>query len=135
MFNPQATGTSFVDPRARFQALQQLYQAYPGRRSGGSGLTGLASNDSTGWRDMLNEQQEYQSLQNYMGGKSPTMNAVHHGSDESAFGALPSTYNPAFQHSAVENNGALSGLQGAYQPHQDWMQKNPAAQAYQRGRK
>lgn len=53
------------------------------------------------------------------------------------FSALPSTYNPQFQHSAAQG-GPLQGLQGAmppgYQSHEQFMQNNPAAQAHQQRR-
>lgn len=53
------------------------------------------------------------------------------------FGSLPSTYNPAFQQSALNKSNPMTGLSQAYQPqsHESWMGSNPAAQAYQKGRK
>lgn len=140
-FNPKATAGSLIDPQARLQALQGLYQAHPGRRPGGSGDTGLAKNDAQGWSDMLGEQQEYQSLLNFSQGRSPEMHVQQAPMQEqhigSSFGALPSTYNPSFQHSALQG-GPLQGLQGAmppgYQSHNQFMQNNPAAQAYQQRR-
>ncbi len=56
-------GTSWYDPKARLQALQQLYETSPGRAAGGSGSTGLLSSDRRGWDAMLQEQQEYAALQ------------------------------------------------------------------------
>lgn len=132
LFNPQATGTSFIDPESRLKAIQALQQQYPGRVPGGSGETGLAHNDSHGWNDMLNEQQEFQSLQNYAAGKDPHLDVRAAGSGGSPFGALPSTYNPKFQTSALNGGSPLDGLRGAYQPHEQWMNQNPAAKAYQR---
>jgi TP901 family phage tail tape measure protein len=50
---------------ARLQGIEQTYQQLPGRRSGGSGATGLNSGDAQGYVDMLAEQRLYQQLKNY----------------------------------------------------------------------
>ncbi len=62
---------SQYDPLQRLAAISAKQKKYPGRRLGGTGETGLLSNDAQGWSDMLNEQTEAANLQNELGGKGP----------------------------------------------------------------
>lgn len=55
-------GTSWYDPRARLQQLSQLAERFPGRAAGGTGITGLTSNDSAGWSQMQADQREQAAL-------------------------------------------------------------------------
>ena len=51
--------TNADDPRiwgGRLQKILEGWQQHPGRAPGGTGSTGLLSNDAQGWSDMLNEQ-------------------------------------------------------------------------------
>ena len=51
--------TNENDPRiwgGRLQKILEGWQQHPGRAPGGTGTTGLLSNDAQGWSDMLNEQ-------------------------------------------------------------------------------
>lgn len=56
---------------ARLQAIRAKQAQYPGRRPGGTGLTGLMSSDAQGWSDMLNEQIEAQNIENEFRGRPP----------------------------------------------------------------
>ena len=53
----------------RIGRIEEGWKQNPGRRPGGSGSTGLASQDAQGWSEMLNEQVEHQNLQNTLDGK------------------------------------------------------------------
>jgi hypothetical protein len=60
------------DPR--IERLRQIYSRwdqYPGAAPGGTGATGLLSNDAAGWSKILNEQTEAQNLQNELEEKAP----------------------------------------------------------------
>ena len=60
--------------RARIGNIEQGWRQYPGRKSGGTGMTGLQSNDARGWSQMLNEQTEHLGLQNALAGEEqPTI--------------------------------------------------------------
>lgn len=50
------------DPVIRALQIEAGYQASPGRAEGGTGRTGLASNDAKGYSRMLNERREYDFL-------------------------------------------------------------------------
>ena len=60
--DPSAGPSSWYFPQDRLQQLENQYQTAPGRRPGGSGLTGLTSGDAQGWSRMLEEQQEFMNL-------------------------------------------------------------------------
>jgi hypothetical protein len=66
-FRPD-TGTSMIDPVARLADLSSQMQIHPGRAPGGSGETGVGRWDANGYRQMLQDRQEYLALQDYMGG-------------------------------------------------------------------
>ena len=51
-----------INRLARASLLQKQMQDFPGRAPGGTGPTGLLSNDARGWSNMLNEQSEYAGL-------------------------------------------------------------------------
>ena len=53
----------------RMGRMEEGWEQNPGRMPGGSGSTGLASQDSQGWSEMLNEQTEHQQLGNTLQGK------------------------------------------------------------------
>ena len=63
--------TGWYFPMDRLKQLETQYQTQPGRRPGGSGLTGLTSGDAQGWSRMLNEQQEYMNLVGAVTKKAP----------------------------------------------------------------
>jgi hypothetical protein len=44
---------------------ETAYAAHPGTAPGGTGATGLLSNDATGWSRMLNAQAEHQQMTNF----------------------------------------------------------------------
>lgn len=67
-FDPRASASSQYVPAARLAQLSMEMRQHPGRAIGGSGSTGLTSNDATGYSNMLADQQEYARLQDYMGG-------------------------------------------------------------------
>jgi hypothetical protein len=50
---------------ARLRQIQQSYQTLPGRKSGGTGSTGLAATDSTGYLALLQEQRDFAALLAY----------------------------------------------------------------------
>lgn len=56
---------------ARLKEIRAKQAQYPGRRPGGSGLTGLLSTDAQGWSDMLNEQIEGKNIENELRGRPP----------------------------------------------------------------
>ncbi len=66
-FAPQGASTMY-SPAARIAQLSQGYAMNPGRAPGGTGNTGLLSNDASGYGQMLQDQREYAGLQDYMGG-------------------------------------------------------------------
>lgn len=69
-FDPSQGGSSYYDPRARLQQLEEGFRMNPGRAPNGTGTTGLLSSDSKGWSKVLEEQQEYARLQDLAGGGS-----------------------------------------------------------------
>lgn len=81
MLNPQN------DPReARLQQIRARWKQFPGSAPGGTGPTGLMSNDAQGWSSMLNEQTEAANLSNEMAGKPPL--SVRRGRD---LGGMPAS--------------------------------------------
>lgn len=50
----------------RLKWIQDYYRMYPGAAPGGSGPTGLAPGDSSGWQRLLAMQQEYTQLKNFL---------------------------------------------------------------------
>lgn len=59
-------GGTYIDPIERLKQLGQEYQLHPGRAPMGSGSTGLNSNDREGWSKMLEEQQQFLKLNDFM---------------------------------------------------------------------
>jgi hypothetical protein len=53
---------------ARLKQLEDLFKQYPGRAPGGTGKTGLASDDMSGYMEMLRERIEYASLKQALPG-------------------------------------------------------------------
>ena len=64
-----------MDPNAmaleRLRQIEDRWRMYPGASPGGTGKTGLLSNDAAGWSQILNEQTEYQNLSNRLDNKPP----------------------------------------------------------------
>ena len=56
---------------ARMRQIHRLQAQYPGRRPGGTGLTGLASTDAQGWSDMLNQQTEAENIEREFDDQGP----------------------------------------------------------------
>ena len=56
---------------ARLRYIRAQQAQYPGRRPGGTGLTGLASTDAQGWSDMLNQQTEAENIGREFDEKGP----------------------------------------------------------------
>lgn len=56
---------------ARLKQILEMQSNFPGRAPGGTGLTGLTSNDANGWSNVLNEQTEGVNLGNELAGKGP----------------------------------------------------------------
>ena len=65
-----ASGQAF-NQLADLDRIQQLWKQYPGRAPGGTGATGLLSNDAQGWSTMLNEQKQALDAANEMQNKEP----------------------------------------------------------------
>lgn len=66
-------GGAFIDPIARLSQLSQQYAASPAFWGTGT-ATGLGRGDSLGWRQMLDDEQEYMQLSNLVQGKkAPTI--------------------------------------------------------------
>ena len=106
-----------IDPR--IQALQHIYDQwhqYPGRMPNGSGPTGLQSNDSKGWSNMLNEQTEALRLGAELQGK-PGPNIEYGGSMGYANppSAMRSTFNPSHQSSAVSTAAPMVDKRGNFE--------------------
>lgn len=59
------------EQQSRLEQLLAGWKSFAGRAPGGSGQTGLASNDLTGYSQMLNEQTEGMNLMNLRDGKNP----------------------------------------------------------------
>lgn len=83
----------------------QLDQQYPGRAIGGSGATGLLSNDAQGYSQMLNNQQARLGLQGFLKNGNPEPN-VEYGGD------LPSTR--SLSQATGQNNSAAFGLPSSF---------------------
>jgi hypothetical protein len=66
----ELTATQFeqMGGAGRLQQILDSYQALPGRKAGGSGITGLASTDSAGYYAMLQEQRDFAALMEYAKG-------------------------------------------------------------------
>ncbi len=62
------TASNKADLVSQLQYIEQEYARFPGRMPGGSGLTGLTSNDAAGWAAMLNEQAMYAALKKALPG-------------------------------------------------------------------
>jgi hypothetical protein len=60
-----------MDPRARLKMITEGWAKFPGRAPGGTGATGLASNDAQGYSDLLNERTEALNLQRGLSGQGP----------------------------------------------------------------
>lgn len=70
---PSLDGLS-SDPQDRLTQIRKLWQQFPGRAPGGTGPTGLLSNDAQGWSDMLNQQTEAVGLDDQLSGRpGPTI--------------------------------------------------------------
>ena len=67
----QPTHQTPEEKLARLQYIRAQQAQYPGRRSGGTGLTGLASTDAQGWSDMLNQQTEAMNIEREFDDKGP----------------------------------------------------------------
>lgn len=68
------------DPRLeRLRALQEEFTKYPGAAPGGTGDTGLATNDAQGYSDLLGRRTEFMNTQRDLQGKGP-MN-THYGGE------------------------------------------------------
>lgn len=72
----------------RLDSIHDSWGQYPGRAPGGTGDTGLASNDATGWSAMLNEQTEAENLSRRLQGQGPL--AVKMGGSTGATMSRPS---------------------------------------------
>lgn len=60
------------DPRiARLRKLQEEFTNHPGAAPGGTGDTGLLTNDAQGYSDLLNRRSEAVNLQRDISGKGP----------------------------------------------------------------
>lgn len=66
LFDPKAGGSSQYDPTARLAELSRHYAQFPGAAPGGTGRTGVMS--ARGWSDVLERQQEYLRLQDFLEG-------------------------------------------------------------------
>ena len=55
----------------QLQKIYQDWQTFPGRQPGGTGLTGLTSNDSRGWSQLLQDQSDEANISNLLQGKGP----------------------------------------------------------------
>jgi len=62
-------GLSSANPR--INQIEDYWRQYPGAAPGGTGPTGLASNDAQGWSQLLNDQTEHQNLINSLTGAPP----------------------------------------------------------------
>ena len=113
-----------INRLARASMLRKQMQDFPGRAPGGSGPTGLLSNDAQGWSNMLNEQSELANLTS-----DEPLSVKHGGFMNPTFGQQSdvSTIGPG-QTSAVFP-GALEGLQAAYKSSQEGSQAQARAAA------
>lgn len=88
---------------------------YPGRAIGGTGDTGLASNDGAGYADMLSGQQAYMGLDAYLQGK-PEPN-VRQYQQPDAYAVSPATgnanYAPSGTSALAGGDDVLRGIQNA----------------------
>ncbi len=66
--NIEVTASNKASLIAQLQAIEQEYARFPGRAPGGTGLTGLNSNDYNGWTAMLEEQALYAALKKALPG-------------------------------------------------------------------
>ena len=67
----QPTSQTPEEKLARLRYIRAQQMQYPGRRPGGTGLTGLASTDAQGWSDMLNQQTEAANIERESRGRGP----------------------------------------------------------------
>ncbi len=90
-----------LDPQTqalkRLQEIMGNWQQYPGAAPGGTGPTGLAPGDATGWSNLMNQQTEAANLVNELQGKAPLTVK----DKQTPSGALPSTMWDTGQTSAV----------------------------------
>ena len=123
--------SSFIDPAAQLASMSAGFEANPGRAPGGTGSTGLLSNDRQGYSDMLNQQQQFLQLQDYMGGGSGVDTAYNpdYTSTRTFDPATARDNSAAFGLPSSVSGGAIEGLDrairtgtgAAYQPHDKWM--------------
>lgn len=123
-FDPKASASSYVVPLDRLRQISQSWEQNPGRAIGGSGPTGLASNDSQGWARMLEEQQEYMKLADFASGKPQGINVRAGDLNERHIGggiepATGQNMGPLPGYGAPDDrNKVMGGLRGAYRPKQ-----------------
>jgi len=68
----QKTVPQRPDPRvARIQQIEDYWQQYPGAAPGGTGATGLLSNDAQGYSRLLNERIEHDNLVRALNDQGP----------------------------------------------------------------
>lgn len=121
MFRQDSGGTS-IDPVARLKEIYGQWDLNPGRAIGGTGNTGLQSQDGQGWSKMLEEQQEALKIEDYLkGGKGITVKTApfqeHHlGSGIPQASGMPNPYAVAQNAWAPTPPGAMQGLHGALTP-------------------
>ena len=84
--------------------IMESYERFPGRAPGGTGPTGLTSNDAQGWSDILNEQRWAQ--EQLADRPLETQEAPFRERHVSPFGG-PGAFSP--------NQASLAGLQAAMQ--------------------
>lgn len=116
--------TEQFNRQARLRQILEGWRQHPGRAPGGTGATGLLSNDARGWSQMLNEQTEALGL---MRGRAPMVR----------FGGypdrpdLPSTIGVGQTSANPATQAALEGLQSAYAEEENPRRKQQIASRFQ----
>jgi len=106
-----------IDPAARLAQISTEWEQNPGRAPGGSGSTGLLSNDAQGYTQMLEQQQEFMKLQDFLSGGEGSVNTRYGGELDPIRGGFdPATgrdNREAFGLPAGISGGALEGITAA----------------------
>lgn len=102
--------STYINPAARLAELSNQWAMNPGRAPGGSGSTGLLSNDAAGWRQMLADQREYAALQDIQRGGTGQQTTRYAGSAADPYSVGQASLGSGFSPATGQNNAAAFGL-------------------------